>query len=111
MWYDYKKIGARIKEERLEAGFKNQSDFAEKLCLSVDSRQTISKWENGHDLPSIDILLDMCGIFQCELGYLLCEYDCKNRNIYRDRRYLVFFRGRHFLRYLSGEKSGKAQSD
>lgn len=79
MDYDWKAIGKRIKQERLAAGIKSQSDFAEKLSLSEKSRQTIGKWENGKTLPSLVDFTFMCNIFKCELGYLLCEYDCKTR--------------------------------
>ncbi len=77
--YDYKKIGKRIRYERRKCGFTSQEDFAEKLGMSASSRQTIGKWENGQQLPSIDDFFIMCELFECELGYLLCEYDCKTR--------------------------------
>ena len=81
--YDLKKIGKRIRSERLKAGYTSQKIFAKKFFLS--DRQTVSKWENGKKLPSIDNLLTMCDLFHCQLGYLLCEYDCKtgeNTNIH-----------------------------
>ena len=77
--YDYIKIGKRIRSERRKAGFARQDDFAEALGFSIFSRQTISKWERGKDLPDLDVLLKMCNLFRCELGYLLCEYDYKTR--------------------------------
>lgn len=73
------KIGLRIREQRIEAGYKNQSDFAVALGLQEDSRQSVGAWENGSRLPPINILLKMCKLFDCELGYLFCEYDCKTR--------------------------------
>lgn len=83
--YDLTKIGKRIRDERQKAGYTSQEKFAEKFSLSVSSRQKIGKWENGKSLPSIDDFLIMCDLFQCQLGYLLCEYDCKtgeNTNIH-----------------------------
>lgn len=76
--YDFKKIGERIKDERKKAGYKSQQKFAEEINVS---RQTLSKWERGDDTTeaSINDYLHMCNIFGCELGYLLCEYDCKTR--------------------------------
>lgn len=79
MNYDKKAIGKRIKKERLAAGFKNQGSFAQKMSYHEDSRQTIGNWENGKIMPSLTDLFKMCEIFDCELGYLLCEYDCKTR--------------------------------
>lgn len=78
MEYDLKAIGKRICKERKEAGL-SQGKFAESLHLSQDSRQTIAKWENGKVLPALEYLLSMCDLFNCELGYLLCEYDCKTK--------------------------------
>lgn len=73
------KIGERIRKERIEAGYKNQSDFAVALGLKEDSRQSVGSWENGIRFPSLDMFLKMCEIFECEIGYLLCEFDCKTK--------------------------------
>lgn len=81
MIYDKKKIGDRIRHERIHAKIKSQGDLAVKLNYSEDSRQTVAKWENGKVLPPLEILIKMCELFDCELGYLLCEYDCKTREI------------------------------
>lgn len=81
MKYDYQKIGKRIKQERLEAKIKSQGALADKLGYSERTRQTIAKWEKGEAVPELDYLLRMCELFDCELGYLLCEYDCKTREI------------------------------
>lgn len=74
------KIGERIKKEREAAGY-TQSDFAVALGLQEDSRQSVGFWENGNRLPRIEILLKMCELFDCEIGYLLCEpgFNCKTR--------------------------------
>ena len=79
MKYDLKSIGNRIRKQRKEAGY-TQGKLAQQLYLSEDSRQTIGKWEKGEVLPDMEQLLLMCDLFNCELGYLLCEYDCKTRN-------------------------------
>lgn len=79
MKYNTKAIGKRIREERIAAGFKTQGQFAEKMNYSFESRQTVARWESGKVQPCLDDLLKMCEIFNCELGYLLCEYDCKTR--------------------------------
>jgi len=75
MQYCDKKIATRIKRER------------ELLALSQDSlgalipanRNTIAAWEKEKSVPSLDAMLRMCELFDCELGYLLGEYDCKTR--------------------------------
>lgn len=76
--YDEKAIGKRIQYERNQLGL-SQGKFAEKIGLAESSRQVIGKWEKGKLLPHFDHMLKMCELFECELGYLLCEYDCKTR--------------------------------
>lgn len=72
------KIGIRIKEERQKLGL-TQTELGLKLCVGDEatSRQTICNWEKGRIMPTIERFHDMCNQFDCELGYLLCEYDCK----------------------------------
>lgn len=78
--YDSKKIGKRIKEERDQKNM-SQSEFAEYCGLQRTSRGTVGEWENGKRLPDLEALLKMCELFECELGYILCEegYSCKTR--------------------------------
>lgn len=71
-----REIGERILTERKKLGL-TQDGLAEKI--DIGSRQTIGQWENGTALPSLSKLLCMCDLFDCEIGYLLCEYDCKTR--------------------------------
>ena len=66
------KIGERIRKERIGIGL-SQEDFAVAVGLGTDSRTSVIKWENGHYLPSFKVLIKMCEIFDCEIGYLLCE--------------------------------------
>lgn len=78
--YDWKSIGKRIKGEREKIGM-SQSNFAEYCGLQRTSRGTVGEWEKGKRLPDLEALLKMCGLFECELGYILCEkgYPCKTR--------------------------------
>ena len=44
------------------------------------TRQTIARWERGEGVEiTLNMLLKLCNLFDCELGYLLCEFDCKTR--------------------------------
>lgn len=82
MEYNFKKIGKRLKDERKAAGLKSQDALAEYLAKKnyrSFKRQTIAKWENGEECPPLDVLLTLCEKYKCELGYLLCEYDCKTK--------------------------------
>lgn len=78
--YDMNKIGLRIREERKSLGL-NQTDFLDSLDMGRYSRQFLGRWENGKELPPLDFLIAMCNAFHCELGYLLCEHDCKTRTV------------------------------
>lgn len=83
MKYDKIKIGNRIKEIRImrknsildtdKYNFcKTQELFAEKL--GVD-RRTIGKWENGDSLPSLEDLINMCDLLECNMEYFLGAND------------------------------------
>ena len=79
------KIGAIIRKERKKK-FKSQAAFAdsirEKLNLQPEAitQGTVSNWENGNSLPSLDYLLAMSRIFNCDCGYLLGDYDEHTRD-------------------------------
>lgn len=78
--YDFHLIGKRIRNERKAAGYKSQADLIERLKkdgYSI-SRNTLSDIEQGKtNHYDSDLLFELCEIFNCEIGYLLCEYDCK----------------------------------
>ena len=73
--YEWKKIGERIKHEREKLSF-SQEELGEKVFVS---RQLLSKWEKEKACPTLENLTALCNIFDCEIGYLLCEYNCKTR--------------------------------
>ncbi len=74
--YNWGEIGKRIKKER-EAHALTMEALAEKVGTS---RQTISRWEKGEGVEiTLNMLLRMCDIFGCELGYMLGEFPCKTR--------------------------------
>lgn len=77
--YDKIDIGSRIRIERKAAGFKSASSFAERLNIG---RSQVEQIEQGKRLPDLDTLVKMAEIFNCEVGYLLCEQgyeECKTR--------------------------------
>ena len=69
-------VGQRIKEERLKNGYKRQDDLCEELHIG---RNTLSAWENGKANIELSDLIKLCELFNCEVGYLLCEYDTPYR--------------------------------
>ena len=78
MKYDQCIIATRIKTERKAAKL-SMERLAELINVN---RNTMTAWERQDEsgrIPPLDDLLQMCELFQCELGYLLGEYDCKTR--------------------------------
>lgn len=71
-----KKIGSRIKQLRLEIDL-TQEQLANKLA-SVKGKSSIANYENGSNLPSDEVKLQMCNIFNCSLDYLMCKTDIRN---------------------------------
>lgn len=81
MKYNFFDIGNRIVNERNKLNW-SQDDLIEKLSeKSVQiGRNTISNIENGckdSSNFSVKLLAALSDLFNCEIGYLLCEYDCK----------------------------------
>lgn len=78
MQYLQEVIASRIKEEREALGLTKEG-LAERLNVN---RNTITSWER-QDIkgryPPLEDLARMCDLFNCELGYLLGEYNCKTR--------------------------------
>lgn len=68
MEIDKKIVGKRIENERTRLGL-TQQELAEKLGLK--GKSSLSQYENGSVLPSDDIKMKMCNIFECTLDYLL----------------------------------------
>lgn len=68
-------LGKRIESERIRLGL-NQIELAKKLNLS--SSASISQYESGDRVPSDDIKLKMCELFNCSLDYLMGKSDIRN---------------------------------
>lgn len=87
---DFVKVGSKITKYRKEQNL-TQHDLAEKLFVT---RQLVSKWENGTGVPSIDVLLELCKLFQISFEELLClddEFYVDENDIFkgRNRLYIV----------------------
>jgi len=72
----WKCIGERIKKERKNAGL-SQSVLMESINRPASSYREVGKWEKGNEFPTLNDLIALCNLFDCDVGYLLCEYDCK----------------------------------
>ncbi len=79
--YDLEKIGKRIRTERKAAGYSQEA-----LCGAINEkgiaidRQKLGEMENGKTAKfDFDILAALCDLFDCEIGYLLCEAGYENK--------------------------------
>ena len=61
---DQKKIGSFLKELRKEKGL-TQEQLAELMYVSD---RTVSRWETGSNLPSLDILIRISDYYNVELS-------------------------------------------
>lgn len=72
---DHKKIGAFMKALRKEKQL-TQEQFAEKFNVS---NRTVSRWENGDNLPLIDVLVQISDFYGIDISELLDgERKCGN---------------------------------
>lgn len=72
MEYKPEEIGKLIKVERKKHNL-TQEDLGKKLD-NMTGKQ-ISNYEHGKPMPPMEVLLKICKIFDCELGYILGEKD------------------------------------
>lgn len=68
-WNEYKKnLNMQISPYEKYAYCRTQETFAE--ALNVE-RRTISKWESGTTIPTIDKVYELCHLLNCNIDYLL----------------------------------------
>lgn len=72
-------IGKRIFAERKKQGW-SQNDLLLKIYMSGSSHKSLRSWEKGERLPDLDSLARMAEVFQCDIGYLLGDYEERTRN-------------------------------
>lgn len=78
---DYKAIGQRIKSYRKSADL-TQETVAEYAGITT---VYLSKIENGHVHPTIDLLYDICGIIGCDIGDIFRDVSPSSKNYQRER--------------------------
>jgi transcriptional regulator with XRE-family HTH domain len=66
---DKKKLGKKIKLCRVELDF-NQSELAEKIGAK---QKSISRYENGLSVPSVETLVKIAKVLKKQVGYFLEE--------------------------------------
>src|SRR5690554_1382686 len=67
-------LGDRIRELRNENGY-SQKELAEKINVA---QNTVSNWENGTREPDNSTLVELSGIFNCSVDYLLGKTNIRN---------------------------------
>ena len=67
-------IGSRIKKEREDLGL-SKNELLPKIYKSEKSHKMLTAWENGERLPDLDSIALMANLFNCDIGYLLGDYN------------------------------------
>ena len=77
-------MAVRLHDERISAGLSLDA-LAE---LTGYTKPTVQSWEKGwknktgeNKIPTLEQLLDLCVVYNCTPEYLLCEYDCKSKQV------------------------------
>lgn len=83
MKYDWKKIGDRIRKLRKDKGWTQQNVIDKINERFPIGRNKYIALENGKDENYYtEVFTELCMIYHCDIGYLLCEYDTKFRDRY-----------------------------
>ena len=71
-------IGERLRKSRKD---KRLSAYEVAKKLNYEQYQTITKFEKEQAIPSAGVLLKLCNLYDCEVGYLTGDFDCKKREV------------------------------
>ncbi|MBD8070145.1 helix-turn-helix domain-containing protein [Bacillus sp. PS06] len=75
----------KLKKERKDRGW-SQEELAEKLFVS---RQSVSKWENGQNYPSIEIIIKLSDLFEVTIDELLRSDEELKEKVINDSKQLA----------------------
>ncbi len=70
-------LDKRIRQLRIEWGI-NQKELGDAVGVS---KQSVSNWENGNIMPSIDLLIRLADFFGVSADYLLGRADMRTVNV------------------------------
>ncbi|MCY8233505.1 helix-turn-helix domain-containing protein [Priestia endophytica] len=79
-------FGQRLKKERINKGW-SQEELAQKLFVS---RQSVSKWENGQNYPSIEIIIKISDLFKVTIDELLRSDEELTEKVIKDSKQLAY---------------------
>ncbi|MCM3609668.1 helix-turn-helix domain-containing protein [Planomicrobium sp. MB-3u-38] len=83
----------RLKTEREKMGW-SQTELAEKIHVS---RQSVSKWETGKSLPSIEVLIDLSDLFGITIDEMLRSDRELKEKVIQDSKQLAHPRWKVFF--------------
>ena len=83
----------KLKAERKKMGW-SQEELAEHLYVS---RQSVSKWENGQNYPSIEIVLKLSDLFGITVDELLRSDAELTKKVINDSKQLAYPRWKTFF--------------
>lgn len=75
----------KLKTERKKRGW-SQEELAEQLFVS---RQSVSKWENGQNYPSIEIIIRLSDLFKITIDELLRSDEELKQKVIKDSKQLA----------------------
>ncbi|WP_282154496.1 helix-turn-helix domain-containing protein [Cytobacillus gottheilii] len=78
-------FGEKLKIERKNRGW-SQEELAEQLFVS---RQSVSKWENGQNYPSIEIIIRLSDLFEISIDELLRSDEELTEKVIKDSKQLA----------------------
>jgi transcriptional regulator with XRE-family HTH domain len=79
-------FGEKLKRERNNKGW-SQEELAEQLFVS---RQSVSKWENGQNYPSIEIIIRLSDLFGVTIDELLRSDEELTEKVIKDSKQLAY---------------------
>jgi transcriptional regulator with XRE-family HTH domain len=79
-------FGEKLRTERNKKGW-SQEDLAEKLFVS---RQSVSKWENGQNYPSIEIIIKISDLFGLTIDELLRSDEELTKKVIKESKQLAY---------------------
>ncbi|MDQ0061679.1 helix-turn-helix domain-containing protein [Paenibacillus harenae] len=79
-------FGEKLKSERKNKGW-SQEELAEKLFVS---RQSVSKWENNQNYPSIEIIIKISDLFGVTIDELLRSDEELTKKVINDGKKLAY---------------------
>lgn len=79
-------FGEKLKHERNKRGW-SQEELAEQLFVS---RQSVSKWENGQNYPSIEVIIKISDLFGLTIDELLRSDEELTKKVIKDSKQLAY---------------------